>query len=182
MTQLALIAPTEKSYVTVIDGRPMTSSLDIANRFDREHKSVLRAIAKLECSPEFSQRNFAPAEFLDAQGKRRPAYRITRDGFAFLAMGFTGKEAARWKEAYINAFNIAEAKAQQETVDHLNMPALYNTLKKINILCQEQVLPALSIIKSPAAPTLREHLRVACIIASSITEHEKRNKLTTKSR
>ena len=37
-------------------------------------------------------------------------YDITRDGFAMLAMGFTGKEAARWKEAYISTFNAMEAK------------------------------------------------------------------------
>jgi phage regulator Rha-like protein len=37
-------------------------------------------------------------------------YRVTRDGFAILAMGFTGKEAMRWKEAYIRAFNLMEAK------------------------------------------------------------------------
>ncbi|WXF31053.1 Rha family transcriptional regulator (plasmid) [Pseudomonas aeruginosa] len=33
---------------------------------------------------------------------------MTRDGFTFLCIGFTGKEAARWKEAYINAFNKME--------------------------------------------------------------------------
>lgn len=38
---------------------------------------------------------------------------ITRDGFVFLAMGFTGKEAAQWKEAYIEAFNAMEAALQQ---------------------------------------------------------------------
>jgi hypothetical protein len=37
-----------------------------------------------------------------------PAYRITRDGFAILAMGFTGKEAMKWKEKYIKAFNAME--------------------------------------------------------------------------
>ena len=39
----------------------------------------------------------------------RPAYRITRDGFAFLAMGFTGKKAAAWKEKFLEAFNAMEA-------------------------------------------------------------------------
>ena len=34
---------------------------------------------------------------------------MTKDGFCFLAMGFTGKEAAKWKEAFINAFNQMEA-------------------------------------------------------------------------
>ena len=34
---------------------------------------------------------------------------MTRDGFTFLAMGFTGPRAAVFKEAYINAFNKMEA-------------------------------------------------------------------------
>lgn len=35
-------------------------------------------------------------------------YYLTRDGFTLLAMGFTGKIAARFKEAYIEAFNEME--------------------------------------------------------------------------
>lgn len=34
---------------------------------------------------------------------------MTRDGFTFLAMGFTGPRAAVFKEAYIQAFNKMEA-------------------------------------------------------------------------
>ena len=41
-------------------------------------------------------------------------YYITRDGFMFLVMGFTGKTAAKWKEAYIKAFNEMEAKIRAE--------------------------------------------------------------------
>jgi phage regulator Rha-like protein len=42
---------------------------------------------------------------LDKQGKTKPMYEITRDGFTFLAMGFTGKRAAEFKEKYIAMFN-----------------------------------------------------------------------------
>jgi hypothetical protein len=45
---------------------------------------------------------------VNEQGKEQPCYRLTRDGFVFLAMGFTGKDAAQWKEAYITAFNKME--------------------------------------------------------------------------
>ena len=41
-------------------------------------------------------------------------YYMTRDGFTFLAMGFTGKVAAQFKEAYINAFNEMEEKLRSE--------------------------------------------------------------------
>jgi phage regulator Rha-like protein len=40
------------------------------------------------------------------------AYTMTRDGFTFLAMGFTGKKAAGFKEAYIQAFNRMEQELQ----------------------------------------------------------------------
>ena len=66
---------------------------------------IKRAIDNLECSQEFSERNFALAKTKDKQGKERRSFNITKDGFTFLAMGFTGKEAARFKEAYIKAFN-----------------------------------------------------------------------------
>ena len=53
------------------------------------------------------------SDFTDSTGRTLPAYRITRDGFTLLAMGFTGKEAQRWKVAYIDAFNRMEAELHQ---------------------------------------------------------------------
>jgi hypothetical protein len=62
---------------------------------------------------DFSELNFEPAEYIDEQGKPRPSYDLTRDGFALLVMGFTGKKAMAWKVKYINAFNAME-KAQKD--------------------------------------------------------------------
>lgn len=95
--------------LVVVDGQITTTSLQIAEHFGKRHKNVMQAIANLECSPEFTGLNFQPSEYTDATGRKLPCYRITRDGFVFLAMGFTGKEAAQWKEAYITAFNKMEA-------------------------------------------------------------------------
>lgn len=92
------------------EGRPMTDSRRIAKHFGRQHRSVLRAIRNMECSAEFAARNFVQCFEINelANGKKEPLYRITKDGFMFLAMGFTGKEAARIKEAYISAFKTRE--------------------------------------------------------------------------
>ena len=57
---------------------------------------------------EFNARNFALVEYRDAKGEARPQYLMTRDGFTFLAMGFTGAKAARFKELYIAEFNRME--------------------------------------------------------------------------
>ncbi len=99
---------TKKPAVGLINGHATTTSNKIAEHFGKNHKSILRAIQNLGCSSEFTERNFAPSEFKDSTNRTLPAYTITRDGFVFLAMGFTGKEAAQWKEAYIKAFNELE--------------------------------------------------------------------------
>jgi UDP-2,3-diacylglucosamine pyrophosphatase LpxH len=39
---------------------------------------------------------------------------MTRDGFALLAMGFTGKEALAWKIAFIKAFNGLESQVHED--------------------------------------------------------------------
>lgn len=89
-------------------GQPVVSSRKIAEIFEKEHKDVLDAIRSLYCSKDFGRRNFTPSEYLNEQCKKQPEYLITKDGFTFLAMGFTGEKAARFKEAYINAFNSME--------------------------------------------------------------------------
>lgn len=104
----ATTQPSTEVSVEITGGKPTTTSLDVAKHFRKQHKDVLKSIANLECSPEFTQRNFAPCTRPGYNNKPEPYFRMTRDGFTFLCMGFTGKEAARWKEAYINAFNKME--------------------------------------------------------------------------
>ncbi len=94
--------------------RLIVSSLDISNHFGKQHKDVLRAVDNLECSDEFRRRNFAPTVYhrpnpSGGKGIEARMYEITRDGFVFLCMGFTGQQAAVWKERYIEAFNQMEA-------------------------------------------------------------------------
>ena len=114
---IASLAP----ELTIIEGRITATSLQVSEHFGKRHADVLRAIKNLDCSKEFAERNFALSDFTDSTGRKLPCYRMTRDGFTFLAMGFTGKEAARWKEAYINAFNqmeselLAQATAKTDT-------------------------------------------------------------------
>lgn len=98
-----------ENIVEYEDGRMFTTSMIVAKVFEKEHKNVLRDIENLECSPQFNELNFEPVEYKDAKGEMRPAYRLTRDGFSFLAMGFTGKKAAAWKEKFLEAFNAMEA-------------------------------------------------------------------------
>ena len=94
--------------ITVHNDQPVTTSLEVAVRFGKLHKNVLRDIKNLDCSEEFNRLNFEPVKYTDDKGESRPMYYLTRDAFTLLAMGFTGKEATRFKEAYIHAFNRME--------------------------------------------------------------------------
>lgn len=85
--------------------RLITTSLKIAEKFGKEHAHVLRDIRDMECSDTFRESNFGLSSYKSSQGKILPMYEVTRDGFTLLAMGYTGKEAMKFKEDYINAFN-----------------------------------------------------------------------------
>ncbi|ELP3923322.1 Rha family transcriptional regulator [Escherichia coli] len=101
--------------ILIMNDMALTSSRDVADYFGKTHKDVLRKIESLGCSTEFAKRNFTLCfENNELQnGKPQPLYQITRDGFAFLAMGFTGKRAAQFKEAYINAFRKMECQISE---------------------------------------------------------------------
>lgn len=118
-TTRAIVAP----ELSTEGGQIATTSLQIAQHFGKRHADVLRAIKNLltELS-EDHQRNFAQTVETRANPSggapiSSPCYRITRDGFTLLAMGFTGKEALQWKLAYIDAFNKMEAELQKPAHD-----------------------------------------------------------------
>jgi Rha family phage regulatory protein len=118
MTQdlVPYVAPAAQ-FVQLRDGQLQTTSLTVAEFFGKRHDVVIRAVQGLECSSEFSRHNFVAAEYRDQQRKLRRSYTITRDGFMFLAMGFTGPKAAQIKEAYIAAWNQMEREAKAREGD-----------------------------------------------------------------
>lgn len=97
-----------RDAVSIINNEPRTTSLKVAEVFGKLHKNVLRAIDNMDCSDEFRRLNFELTEEMVKAGaveRKSPQWTMTKDGFMFLVMGFTGKQAARIKEAYIAAFN-----------------------------------------------------------------------------
>ncbi len=115
MTRATPLAP----ELTIIDGHVTTSSLDVARHFGKRHHHVLRAIRDLIAQlPADHATNFEAmvVEVDIGSGATRsdPAYRLTRDGFTLLAMGFTGARALEFKLAYLDAFNRMEAELSQQ--------------------------------------------------------------------
>ncbi|EFK7410067.1 transcriptional regulator [Escherichia coli] len=106
--------------VTIENGRAVTTSVAVAEFFRKLHKNVIQKIEALECSSEFTELNFKPSEYTDSTGRKLPMYQITKNGFVFLVMGFTGKKAAAFKEAYIAEFDRMEAELRQNNTTPTN--------------------------------------------------------------
>lgn len=85
-------------------GELLTTSLNVAQVFGKRHDHILRDIQKMECSEEFRRSNFGESSYQNEQNKKQPMFLMTEAGFTLLAMGFTGKKAFEFKEAYITAF------------------------------------------------------------------------------
>ena len=94
------------------DGQALTNSLLVAGKFGKKHSHVLDSIRKLITTTENSavREMFCESTYLNEQNKQQPMFVMNRDGFTLLAMGFTGKEAMKFKIDFIAAFNKMEAK------------------------------------------------------------------------
>ncbi len=96
----------------------ITTSLQVAEIFEKEHARVLRDIRELSCSEDFRNGNFAKSSYINSQNKKQPMYQITKDGFVLLVMGYTGEKAMKFKEDYIKAFNKMENELRRIYTEH----------------------------------------------------------------
>lgn len=107
------------------DGRPMADSRDVAAFFRKDHKRLLQTIRELHCSAKFRAHHFVPFKINDITGETTTHVEMTKNGFAFLCMGFIGAPAAVFKEAYIERFDAMEAELAARAMPAI--PALPQT-------------------------------------------------------
>lgn len=97
-----------QDFVAVAGDDVMTDSRTVGRHFDKPHKNVIRDVrALLRQLPESAKLNFELCHEINTlqNNKRQPFFRMTKDGFMLLAMGFTGAKALAVKLAFIEAFN-----------------------------------------------------------------------------
>ncbi|HIB1875492.1 TPA: Rha family transcriptional regulator [Enterococcus faecium] len=108
----------------------VTTSLQVAESFDKKHRHVLSAIDELK---EGVAENWADLFWEDTyvHPQNKQSYRIVymnRDGFSLLAMGFTGKKALNFKLKYIEAFNKMEKEIKNQ------LPSIPTTKREMALL------------------------------------------------
>ncbi|ASR41927.1 Rha family transcriptional regulator [Ligilactobacillus agilis] len=99
------------NLVIMHDQQAVTTSLILAEAFDKQHKHVIEAIEKKISTAENSallKTMFVEDCYTASNGKQNKMYYLNRDGFTFIAMGFTGRKADEFKLKYIDAFNKME--------------------------------------------------------------------------
>lgn len=124
----------------IINGHAYANSIDIARHFGKSHANVLKAIRNRlnDCDSEFSRVNFNATTQRDRFNREQPIYRLTRDGFAFVVMSFTGKQAAKWQIAYINAFNAMESELRRRQIQSKQFDQLQLTFPEIADILENQ--------------------------------------------
>lgn len=106
-----------------VNGQPAILSTKVADRFNKQHKNLLRDIDQLQSilPSSFVVANFGKTyyELPIGNGATRKscAFLLTRDAFSLLVMGMTGKAAIIWKLRYIEAFNALERAALENQAE-----------------------------------------------------------------
>lgn len=112
------------NLVEVKNNQVVVSSKQVAEKFDKEHKHVLDAIRQLLVAEKSATKFFEESSY-KYRGRDFPIFYMNRDGFALLAMGFTGEKAIKWKVKYINAFNEMEAELLKPKLKSTNEADLH---------------------------------------------------------
>ena len=122
------------NLVIMNNHQAVTTSLILAEVFEKEHSKVIRSIEqKINGAKNGLVKNmFAEATYLDKKGEQRKMYYLNRDGFTFIAMGFTGRKADEFKLKYIDAFNRMEEQIRNQSLQLVTANA--DDLKRANLL------------------------------------------------
>lgn len=114
-----------ENLVEIRDNQVVVSSRQVAEYFGKEHRNILRDIENIII--QGSMLNFEHTQmfhkttYINEQNKQQyPMYLMNKDGFSLLVMGFTGKEALKWKIKYIEAFNDMEQYLKQLQVSNVD--------------------------------------------------------------
>lgn len=119
---------------TLFEGNVVTNSRNVAEKFDKLHKNVIRNIDKLiKMRPEFNGEEhgskmssakpiFIKQEYRDKNNQLRKEYIMNKPAFSLVIFGFTGEKALDFKVKFLEAFAnmeqyIKEMLVYQSTID-----------------------------------------------------------------
>lgn len=104
-----------QNLVIMKNKQAVTTSLQVAETFELEHRNVLQSIDNLTAENSAVKNMFLEDAYTNSRGREYRQIIMNRDGFTLLAMGFTGSKALKFKLQYIEAFNQMESRIKAES-------------------------------------------------------------------
>lgn len=121
-----------EELVIMNNHQAVTTSLKVAEVFEKEHRNVMQSIKNLTAENSATRKMFIEDSYLNSRNQRFPMFYMNRDGFTLLAMGFTGSKAMEFKLKYIDAFNKMEEQIRNQSLQVQNQST--DDLKRANLL------------------------------------------------
>lgn len=137
MASLNITASNLTPEIIVKSGRPVTTTKAVAAYFVKQHQHVTQKVESLDCSEHFLTSNFSLVNY-EHNGNTYKMYEMTKNGFVFLVMGFTGKKAAQFKETYIAEFDRMESELAAKRYDVLGNASTANKADLIALVDELQ--------------------------------------------
>ena len=154
----------------VANGEAFTTSLNVAEVFDKQHKHILAKIGEFP-QDIFNGSNFRLVEYKDKKGESRPYYKISKDGFVLLAMSFTGERFYKFKVAYINAFN-----AMADEIKRLKFEAYVNKIAELDAANKLKARNHASQINGYKSQISQHNKEIELLKAKAVIERHERDK------
>ena len=128
-----------ENLVIMKDKQAVTTSLQVADSFEKNHRDVLQSIRSLTAENSATTNMFFETTYKNSRGQEYPEFLMNRDGFTLLAMGFTGSRALEFKLKYIEAFNAMENHIKQQ-MDMSNLsPELQLMANLVNNMAKQEM-------------------------------------------
>lgn len=120
------------NVIIVENGEPMTTSLEVAKYFDKEHGHILRAIDDIinkglanigETLKEKAMAYFELSEYINEQNHQTyRMYKMNQKGFTLLAGGFTDKKFMEYKVMFVEQFDDMKKQLEQQAQQQFFIP------------------------------------------------------------
>ncbi|HHW1547386.1 TPA: Rha family transcriptional regulator, partial [Campylobacter coli] len=130
MSNAPVIINEIKINLEIMKNQVFINSLDLAKVFKKRHDNIIQTIENLP-QDEFKTLNFEISSSIRKNGlfeKDTKFYKLTRDAFSLLVMGFTGEKAYKWKVEFIKAFNEMEKRLKNLEQEKMQKLAFHQSL------------------------------------------------------
>lgn len=160
--------------ITVENEQPITTSRNVAENFDKNHRDVLRDIRNLTAHNDAMKNMFYETSYKNSRGQEYPEFLMNKDGFTLLAMGFTGEKALNFKLAYIEQFNEMEKQLQE--IYHVSEIALTNNvMKEIETKLFTQIDERFEMYEENYRPTHANKMKINRYIKERLGSEQEEN-------